>query len=56
MYINLKAMWSWTPSRTRSQTPGFQFGLDIIFVVRVFLTLQHLLDVPQVLHDPLFDS
>jgi hypothetical protein len=56
MYIIFKVRWSWTPSWTRSQTPGLRIGLDLHLVVRVFLALQHPLDIPHVLHDPLIDS
>jgi hypothetical protein len=55
MYINLKASWSWTPSWTQSQTPGLQIGLDLHLIVRDSLALQHPLDVPHILHDPLLD-
>jgi hypothetical protein len=56
LYINLKARWSWTLSWTRSQTPRLHIGLDLHLVERVCLDLQHLLDVPHVLHDPLLYS
>jgi hypothetical protein len=54
--VNLEARWSWTLSWTWSQTPSFWIGLNIQFVVHVSLALQHPLDVPHVLHDPLIDS
>jgi hypothetical protein len=54
MYINLKPRW--TSSWTRSQTLGLLIGLDLHLVVRVFVVLQNSLDVPHVIHDPLFDS
>jgi hypothetical protein len=42
------------PRLTQSHTLQFQFGLDLHLGVHIYLALQHPLDVPDVLHDPLF--
>jgi hypothetical protein len=51
--VNLNTRWSWTPSWT--QTRQFQIGLVHHLLMHVSLALQHLLDAPFVLHDPLLD-
>jgi hypothetical protein len=52
MCINLKARWSWTLRLTQSQTLQFRIRLDLHLGVRISLSLQHPLDVPHVLQDP----
>jgi hypothetical protein len=49
MYINLNAMWSWTPSWIRSQTLKFRIRLDLHLDVRISLPLQCPLDIPFIL-------
>jgi hypothetical protein len=51
--VNLKVRWSWTSRVTQSQTLQSRFGLDLHVGVHISLALQHSLDVPHVLHDPL---
>jgi hypothetical protein len=52
--VNLNTRWSWTLSWTR--TRQFWIGLVRHLLMHISLALQHLLDVPYVLHGPLLDS
>jgi hypothetical protein len=53
--INLKPKWSWTPNLTQSQTLQSRIGFDPHLSVHTSFALQHSLDAPHVLHDPLLD-
>jgi hypothetical protein len=52
--VNLNMRWYWTLGWT--QTRRFRIGLVHHLLVHVSLALQHLLDAPFVVHDPLIDS